>query len=55
MEITIRNQTIPNKENAQFLGMTLYSRLNWEEHIDKEKAKAKRALNSGSRQKRGRR
>ena len=28
------------------MGMTLDSRLNWEEHINKLRAKAKRALNT---------
>ena len=45
LEIKLRNETIPFKESTQFLGMTLDSRLNWEEHINNLKAKAKRALN----------
>ena len=40
------NQIIPYKESTQFLGMTLDSRLNWEEHINKLRPKAKRALNT---------
>ena len=35
MEITLRNQIIPYKESTQFLVITLDSRLNWEEHIDR--------------------
>ena len=59
IEITLRNKIIPNKENTQFLGMTLDSRLKWEEHVDRVRAKAKIALNTikvvaGSRQKRRR-
>ena len=46
MEIKLRNETIPSKESTQFLGMTLDSRLNLEEHINNLKAKAKRALNT---------
>ena len=46
MEITLRNQIIVNKESTQYLGMTLESRLNWKEHIDKMRKKAKRALNT---------
>ena len=45
LEITLGNHKIPQKESTQFLGMTLDSRLNWEEHIEKTRAKAKRALN----------
>ena len=37
---------MPSKESIQFLGMTLDSRKNWEEHINKLRAKAKRALNT---------
>ena len=44
LEIKLRNETIPFKESTQFLGMTLHSRLNWEEHINN--LKAKRALNT---------
>ena len=46
LEIKLRNETIPFKKSTQFLGMTLDSRLNWEEHINNLKAKAKRALNT---------
>ena len=46
LEIRLRNENIPFKESTQFLGMTLDSRLNWEEHINNLKAKAKRALNT---------
>ena len=42
----LRNEIIPSKESTHFLGMTLDSRLNWEEHIKKLRAKAKRALNT---------
>ena len=42
----MRNEIIPSKESSHFLGMTLDSRLNWEENINKLKAKAKRALNT---------
>ena len=45
MEIMLGNQTLPYKESTQFLEMTLDSRMNWEEHIDKTRAKPKRALN----------
>ena len=42
----LRNKIIPSKESTKFLGMTLDSRLSVEEHINKLKAKAKRALNT---------
>ena len=45
-EIMLRNKIIPFKESIQFLGMTLDGRLNWEEHINKLRAKAMRALNT---------
>ena len=32
LEITLRNHKIPRKESTQFIGMTLDSRLNWEEN-----------------------
>ena len=38
LEIMLRNEIMPSKESAQFLGMTLDSRLNWEEHINKLRA-----------------
>ena len=41
IEIMLRNKIIPSKENTQFLGMALDSRLNLEEHIIKLRAKAK--------------
>ena len=44
IKITLRYQIIPYKESAQSLKMTLDSRFNWEEHIDRVRAKAKRAL-----------
>ena len=46
MEIMLRNEIIPSKESTHFLWMTLDSRLNWEDHINKLRAKAKRALNT---------
>ena len=42
----LRNDIIPLKDSTHFLGMTLDSRLNWEEHITKLRAKARRALNT---------
>ena len=44
IEIMLRNKIILYKENTHFLGMTLDSRLNWEEHIKKLRAKAKWSL-----------
>ena len=41
----LKYKIIPSKESSQFLGMTLDSRLNWKEHVNKLRAKAKRALN----------
>ena len=35
-----------SKESTQFLEMKLDSKLDWEEHINKLRAKAKRALNT---------
>ena len=46
MEITLRNQIIPYNESTQFPGMTLNSKLYQKQHIDRVKAKAKRALNN---------
>ena len=46
IEITLRNQTMPYKKTTQFLGMILDSRMNWEEHIDRVRAKAKREINA---------
>ena len=46
LEIMMRNEIIPSKECTQFLGMTQDSRLNWKEHINKLRAKAKRTLNT---------
>ena len=45
LEITLKNHKIPQRESTQFLGMTLYSKQNWEEHTEKTSANAKRALN----------
>ena len=44
--IMLRNKTVPSKERTQFCGMTLDSRLNWEEYINNLKAKVKRAINT---------
>ena len=38
MEIKLRNQFIPYKVSTLFLVITLDTRLNWEEHINKVKA-----------------
>ena len=46
IEVMLRNISIPSKNSAQVLGITLDSRLNWEEHINKLRAKVKRALNT---------
>ena len=46
LKIMLRNEIIPSNKNTQFLGMTFYSRLNWEKHFNKLRAKAKRALNA---------
>ena len=40
------NEIIPSKKSTQFLGVALDIRLNLEEHINKLRAKAKRALKS---------
>ena len=42
----LKNETIPSKERTQFLWMTLDNKLIWEEHIDKLRKKAKKALNT---------
>ena len=42
----LRNEIVPSKESTQFLGMILDGILNWVEHINKLKAKVKRALNT---------
>ena len=42
----LRNKIIPYIESTQFLEMTLDNRLNWEDHVNKLRAKAKRALNT---------
>ena len=58
LEIMLRNKIIPSKDISQFLGMTLDSRLNWEEHINKLKAKSKESIKyykSGSGKEMGRR
>ena len=55
IEIMLSNKIIPCKESIQFLGITLDSRLNWEEHINNMRAKAKRAYKNGNREKMGRR
>ena len=44
--IMLRNEIIPSKESTQFLRITLDSRFYWEEHINKLRVKAKRALNA---------
>ena len=44
-ELILRNKIISSKESTPFLGMTLDSRLNWEEYIKKLRANVKRALN----------
>ena len=49
----LRNEVIPTKESTQFLGMTLDSRLNWEEHINKLRAKAKKYYKGSSKNKWG--
>ena len=46
IEIMLRDQIIPCKESTQLLEMTLDSRLKWEEHIKKLRAKTKRTLNT---------
>ena len=46
IEIMLKNQIILSKESTQFQGIILDSRLNWEEHINKLRAKAKRVVNT---------
>ena len=46
MKITLRKKIKLNKKCTQFLEMTLDSRLNGEEHVDRVRAKTKRALNT---------
>ena len=46
IEIRLRTQIIFYKECTQFLRVTLDSRLNWEEHIDRVTAKANRDINT---------
>ena len=46
IEIMQRNKIILSKESTNFVGMTLDSRLNWGEHINKLRTKVKRALNT---------
>ena len=46
IEILLGNKIIPSKQSTQFLWMTLDSRLNLEEHLNKLWAKAKGALNT---------
>ena len=48
----LRNETIPYKENTQFFGMTLDSRLNWEEQIESQSKKSIEYY-KGSRKKNG--
>ena len=42
----MKNEIIPFKQNTQFLEMPLNSRLKWDEHINKLRAKEKGALNT---------
>ena len=44
--ILIFKFNLTSKESTNFLRITLDSRLNWEEHINKLRAKAMRALNT---------
>ena len=46
IEIVVINKITPSKERTQYLVMTLESRLNWEEHINLLRAKAKKVLNT---------
>ena len=45
IEIALGNLIIPYKVSTQFLEMTLGSRLNWNEIIDRKRVKAKKAQN----------
>ena len=53
IEIMLRNEIIYFKKSTQFLRMTLDSRLNWEEHNNKLRAKEKsiKFYKCGSREK----
>ena len=42
MKITLKTKVIPYKESTQFLRLTLNSRLNCEERVDRVRAKAKK-------------
>ena len=44
IKIMLRNEIIPSKESTLFLGMTLDSKLNWEDHINKLRAKIKKNI-----------
>ena len=46
IKIILRNEIIPLKKSTHFLGMTLDIRLNWEQHINKLRAKVRSALNT---------
>ena len=46
LEIMLRNEIIPYKESTELFGMTQDSKLNQLEHINKLRAKAKRALST---------
>ena len=47
MKITLRNKIILHKESIQFMGMTIDSRLNWKEHIDRVRLKTKTLVVAG--------
>ena len=55
MEIMLRNEIIPSKESTQFLGMTLDSRLNWEEQIKSQNKESIKYYKGGSWKEMGRR
>ena len=42
----MRNKIISSKESTQFLGIAIDSKLSWEEHINKLRAKEKKALST---------